>query len=405
MNTKLTRKALSRAFTQTQIFLGVAVVALVIAASVFFLRPSPKHTPVEVPPETSSKSGVVEIVQVEKGNRPITIEAYGTVQPHRKLTVLAEVKGRIIEQSPNLDAGGILKEGDVLLKIDPTDYIDAVEQARAQVENAEFNLVLEKGKKVIAEKEWELIDPTIKQGGIGKNLALRIPHVREKESALQASMSKLEKALVDLKRTVLRAPFNALVLEEFVEIGQVLSPQSQVATLISTDEYRILISIPYDELPWIKIPQNNEKEGGTRVTIIQEIGEGKTLKREGSVFRLMGNLDPNGRLAQVLVVVKDPLGLEHKEAREKEIPLLIGTHVKVEIEGPVLENVFQVPSSAIRDGNKVWIRNSKGRLEIHEVKVLSINKEKAIVDDSLNDGDEVVISSLPVAIQGMELRI
>jgi len=348
-------------------------------------------------------NALVEVVSVERGDKPITIEAYGTVQPNRKLTVLAEVKGRIIQQSPNLDAGGILKEGDVLLKIDPTDYIDAVEQARAQVENAEFNLVQEKGKKVIAEKEWKLIDPTLKQGGIGKNLALRIPHVREKESALQASMSRLDKALVDLKRTILRAPFNALVLEEVVEIGQVLSPQSHVATLISTDEYRILVSVPYDELSWIQVPQNDGREG-TRVKVIQDLGDGKTLEREGRVLRLMGNLDPNGRLVQVMVVVKDPLGLEKKEVKDKEIPLLIGTYVKVEMDGPVLKNVVQLPRSAIRDGNKVWIRNSEGRLEVRDVKVMSGNKETAIVDGALNDGDEVVISTIPVAIQGMDLE-
>lgn len=334
----------------------------------------------------------------------MTVEAYGTVQPHRKLTVLAEVKGRIIEQSPNLDAGGILKENDILLKIDPTDYIDAVEQARAQVENAEFNLVQEKGKKVIAEKEWQLIEPSLKEGGIGKNLALRIPHVREKESALQASMSKLEKALVDLKRTILRAPFNSLVLEEFVEVGQVLSPQSQVAVLVSTDEYRILVNVPYDDLSWIRVPQNNGQEG-TPVTVIQELGDGKILKRNGSILRFMGNLDPTGRLAQVMVVVKDPLGLEKKEQKEKEIPLLIGTYVKVEIEGPVLTNVVQLPRSAVREGNKVWVRNSKGRLEIRDIKVLSATKETAIVDGSLKDGEEVITSSLPVAIQGMELKV
>lgn len=381
--------------SQVLIAVCVIVAAIVITGVLFWMRPQ------AVKAISQENVALVETVVVKKEDRPIIVEAFGTVQPHRELTVFTEVKGKIIEQSPNLDAGGILKNGEVMLKLDPRDYIDAVEQARALVEKAEFNLVVEKGRKVIAEKEWELLDPSLKQGGFGKNLALRIPHIREKESTLQASISQFDKAVVDLKRTVIKAPFNALVLEEVVEVGQVLLPQTKVAVLVSTDQYRVQVSVPYSELSWIEIPRSGQVST-TPVEIIQEIGEGKTIKREGHVLRLMGDLDPNGRMAQLLIVIDDPLGLENKD--KSSIPLLLGTYVKVRLKGPVVQGVVVLSRNAIHEGNKVWVKNADNKLEVREVTVISGDQASVIIKDGLEDGDEVVVSSLPVAIPGMLLK-
>lgn len=382
-------------FSQTIVGIVIIFAAVLVAAALYFMKPSPEKGRPEIRPT------LVETILVEKEDKALKVAAFGTVQPHRKLTVQTEVKGRVIEQSPNLDAGGVLQAGEIMVKLDPRDYVAAVEQNRAKVEKAEFDLIVEKGRKLIAEKEWQLLDKSLKQGGLGKDLALRIPHLREKESALQAAQSSLEKSLVDLKRTILRSPFNALVIEEFVEIGQLLLPQTKVATIVSTDEFRVQVSIPYDQIASVKVPTKSETEK-TPVTVIQDIGSGETVKRQGYLLRLLGDLDPNGRMVQLLIVIDDPLNLENTES--DVIPLLLGTYVEVLFEGPVIPNVVEIPRLAVREGGNVWVMNKEGKLEIRKVEILSGDKHQVIIGKGLETGDSIVVSSISVPLEGMELK-
>lgn len=381
--------------SQAGIGIVIIVASLVVAAGLYYLRPSPEKA------KPATRATLVEALHVVKGPRALEVAAFGTVRPHRELALQVEVKGKVIELSKELDAGGILDKGEIMLKLDPRDYVAAVEQDRAKVEKAEFELIVEKGRKLVAEREWQLLDDSLKQGGLGKDLALRIPHLREKEAALQGTRSSLEKSLVDLKRTVIRAPFNALVIDEFVEVGQILSPQTKVATIVSTDEFRVQVSLPYDQLEWIRMP-TDLKEHPVKVAILQDIGDGEVITRQGRVLRYLGDLDPNGRMVQLIIVIDDPLNLEDKESTIP--PLLIGTYVEVLFQGPTMDNVIEIPRIAVRENKTVWVINQEGKLEIRKVEILSGDKQNVIIESGLEDGDKVVISNLTVAIPGMELK-
>lgn len=349
-----------------------------------------------------NESVSVDTLKIKKEKVSVSITSEGIVKPHRKLSILAEVKGRIIEQSPNLDPGGILSEGEILLKLDPRDYVVDVEKNRANVEKAEFELILEKGKKLVAEKEWQLLDPSLKQGGLGKDLALRIPHLREKEAALHAAQSSLEKSLVDLKRTLIRAPFNSLVLEEFVEKGQVILPQTKVAEVVSTDQFRIQVSVPYDQLYSIFPKMKNSKEK-VPVKVIEDLGSNKKLERDGYILRLLGGVDPNGRLVQVLVVVEDPLNLENHQTNQ--FPLLLGAKVKVQFGSTEVTNAIKLPKSAIHEDDRIWLKNKENKLDIKKVQIIKEDKDYVFIDGKeFEEGQQVIISDIPVSSLGMELR-
>lgn len=394
---RFTEKLLNISKRISQIIVGLAIIASAVVLSVILYLSKQEPKKIEETPLPS----LVETITVDQKNTPVTITAYGTVRPSRELTVQSEVSGRVIEQSPDLDEGGILKEGQIILKIDPRNYLTIVEQEKAAVAKAEYELKLERGKKVIAEKEWQLLDPSQKTSDIGRELALRIPNILEKEAALQAAKSKLEKALLDLNRTVLRAPFNAVVTEELVEVGQLLSPQTNVATLVSTDEFRVQVSIPFEDLFWISFPKE-DKDVGTEVKVIQDLGGGRIIIRQGNVIRLLGTLDPQGRMARVLVGIKDPLSLK-KENQDKP-PLLIDTYVQVQIQGSILKDVFVIPRKALREDNRVWVMNKDHELEIRDVTIANRTKDTIVISKGLHDQDKVIISQLPVAIPGMKLR-
>ncbi len=82
----------------------------------------------------------------------------------------------------------------------------------------------------------------------------------------------------------------------------------------------------------------------------------------GTVIKLLGELGAEGRMARVLVEIKDPLGLN--STGKKHSPLLIGEYVRMEIEGRQLKNVYRIPRTALRDNTRIWLVSNDGKLEI-----------------------------------------
>jgi len=364
-------------------------VTLLIASILFLTKPEPERT------EPVPKSTLVNIYSATMSDEPVILTAYGVVQANREVTLRSEVSGRVIEQSENLVVGGLTKKDEILLRLDPRDYLIIIEQEKANLEKAEFEIQVEKGRQVVAKREWEQLAPSIKITELSEELALRKPHLREKKAALEAAKSKLEKAKLDYQRTVIRSPLNAIVIEESVETGDYITPQNEITQLVATDEFRVQVSVPVNKLEWIQIP-------GGKVTVIQDLGKGQSKKREGTILRLLGNLDPSGRMARILVTIEDPLGLKNLQYRQN--PLLIGSYIRVEFEGPVLENIFVIPREAVREDNQVWIQTEDNTLDIRNINIVLRHKDVVYINKGLKEGEKIVISSLPLALPGMLLR-
>ena len=96
----------------------------------------------------------VDVAKVVKQNVYIEVQAQGTVTPVQETTILAEVKGRIIEVADAFHVGGFVSRDEVLLRIDPRDYQTRLLHAQAALESAESLLVQEKGRAQVALREW-----------------------------------------------------------------------------------------------------------------------------------------------------------------------------------------------------------------------------------------------------------
>lgn len=379
---------------QVQLSLMIISVTLLIALILILTKQSVGKEEIEIP------RTLVEVIIAKKGDERVSISAYGTVEANRTLNIHPEVSGQIVEKAPSFTKGGLIKANEMILKIDPRNYQIAVDQESAAVEKAEFELQVELGKQIVAEREWELLNPSIDiKTEIGEDLALRRPHLREKKAALAAAKSRLSKAELDLERTTIKSPFNALVIKKTVEEGEYITPQSEVATLVDTDQFRIQVSVPLSQLSWIVFPTEGEK--GSDVEIIQGFGNGHTYARQGSLTRLLGDIDPASRMARLLVGVEDPLGIDNPEY--KAHPLLIGSYVRVKIKGPVLKDVIVIPREALHEGNKVWIKGKDDKLEIRQVHILQRREDNVIIDEGLSDGEQIIMTNIPLAIPGTEL--
>ena len=355
---------------------------------------------------------LVEVITVHAQDEQARLQAYGTVRAHRELTLFPRVEGYVIAQHDDLIDGGLVRAGEVLLKIDPQDYRLAVDAERGNLVRAEFELQVEQGNQVVAHQEWDLLEPSIETSEMGRLLALRQPHLKEKRAAVDAAKSRLAQAELDLTRTVVSAPCNALVLKETVEIGQLVNARSAVATLVCTDAFRVEVSVPLNELGWVEFPNAAGSQPsehlpdaaakGSAVRIMRDLGNGESVQWTGWVEHLLGDVTENGRMARVLVLVSDPLGLRPGEGHRS--PLLLGEYVRVEILGPTLPQAIVLSRSSLREEERVWVYNAQGELEIRQVEVALRRRDSVLIQAGLADGDRVVTSSLPAALPGMRLQ-
>jgi RND family efflux transporter MFP subunit len=379
--------------------LAVAVLAGAGGLVHYLLRTKPEAERQETGPVAT----LVTVQAASPADVRVVVPAMGTVGPAQSVVLQPQVTGQIVEESANMRRGGRFAEGEVMLRIDPRDYELAVRQAQAGVERAEFDLRVEQGRQTIARREWAILEEDLVLSEADRDLALRQPHLRNAQAALDAAKSSLEQAQLALERTTIRAPFNCLVLRDFVDVGQLVSPQAQIAEAVGTDEAWVQVAVPVERLELIDVPDQDAggPERGSPARVVYATGSAGTTERQGHVLCICGDVEPAGRMARLLVAVEDPFGLNPKNGG---VPLLQSAYVRVEIQGPVLHDVFVLPRSALREGGQVWVMGDDGRLEVRDVSIAWRREGDVVVSDGLSDGDLVVTSMIPTPIPGMALR-
>ncbi len=382
--------------SSTPVYAPIAVILLALGAAFVLVKTSSRPQRTKRPP----KPALVEVIDVVMKDRATTVSAMGTIVPAQMVQLRPEVQGRIVRHADALVPGGVVKKGDTLVRIDAREYQLALDQARAAVLQNETQLKIEEGRREVASREWKLVGDPSKSTQTGRSLALREPQLASAKAAVASAKSSVERAQLNVDRTTVRAPFNAMVKEETVEVGQLVGPTSNLATLVGTDTFWVQVSVPVAELRWIDIPGVGGGEGA-RASVVQEVGK-TAVEREGRVLRLLGELDPKGRMARLLVEVKDPLGLE--KADEDDLPLLLGAYVRVDIEGRTLPRVAELPRRALRDGNAVWIAAPDDTLRIQDVRVSWRGRDVVFVDRGVSANDRVIVSRLATPIVGMAIR-
>ena len=420
---------------------SVLVVAILTAAgwvSYYWMT----HRPMATRRHPPARAALVEVRRVAPGSHPVTVKALGTVTAAQSMQLASRVAGEVVSISPEFVPGGRLTAGVVLARIDPRDFDLAVRQQQAEVlrrsaearqraadvrqresdvTRAQSNLTLEMGQQSVARREYELLGKPLATED--KDLILRRPQLQiaradcaAAEAALAAAkaVSKaaeaskaaaevdLEKARLDLQRTTIRAPFNAVVRTRLVDLGSQLAVGTPLASLVGSDEYWVEVSVPVDHLKWIRIPGVNGR-AGSPARVYHESAWGREARRLGTVKRLMADLEPQGRMARLLVSVTDPLSLRSSE--EEARPLILGAYVRVDISGPDLANVVRLPRTALRDGRRVWVMDPDKTLDIREVTIAWSGDEDVYVREGLADGEWVITSDLGAPVQGMALRL
>ncbi len=381
----------------TRFFIPVCIVVAALGVVKYQMENKPRarrQTP-------ARRARLVTVETVRQEDATATVEAMGTVKAARQTTLAPEVSGRVVRLNAEVVPGGLVDEGQELVHIDERDYEAVVERRRSELAQAEMNLRLEQGNQDVAREEYEMLDTDV--DGRDKELVLRKPQLRNTSAAVEAAKANLDKALLDVKRCTVKSPFNAIIQAKHVDVGKVVSPSTTLVTVTGTDEYWIEALVPVDKLRWIDIPRDGKGGKGSVVRIYDAFSWGRDAYRRGRVLRLQGHLEEKGRMAKLLVVIKDPLMLISEDT-DKPI-LLINSYVKMMIEGRRLKGVIPVDRAYVHNGDEIWVMNENNELEIRKLNILFSGKKKIFVNGGLQEGERIVTTNLSAAVEGMKLRV
>jgi RND family efflux transporter MFP subunit len=379
-----------------KLLVAAAIVVTAVGAFRYQMQTSPRARRRKPPRQAK----LVRVRPVEKSDCVTTVAGMGTVIPAQEVALKPQVTGKVVEISDDVIPGGVVQAGQKLVTIDHRDYEILVEQRRADVARAKKDLKVEQGNQAVAKQEYELLGEVVTEED--RELVLRQPQLAAAESALESAEAALDKAKLDLARCDIAAPFNAIVRRKHVDLGATVSLNSELVTLIGTDEAWVEVMVPITKLKWLDIPQSNGQDGAD-VEIYNPSIWGSGRHRIGRVIRLAGELETQGKMAKLVVAVDDPFCLKPENSGKPQ--LLMGSYVSAEIRGRMLTSVFAIDWSHLREKDTVWIMDDKGQLQIRPVEIAYEGPEQVYVSNGLSESEQLVVTDIAAPVAGMPLKV
>jgi len=412
----------------TKAIIQIVLVVLVIGAGVLggtqlmLLKEEPAKE------QRTSLGPLVEVVAVERTDVPLTISGHGTVAAKTMAQIVPQVAGRVVETHPNLATGGFVKADDPLLRIDDSDYTLAASRAEAELEatltaiaTAEAQITEAKTRLTDALDDLERTK-TLRDRGVATDREVTKAKVtvdviesqlNTAQSALnnaraQRSLAKVavEQAKLNLERTVVSLPFDAIVVSERVDVGQFITAGQSVGEVYGTAAVEIAVPLEDHHLRWFETVPIASQAGGAaeaklpKATVHAEFF-GRRCEWPGRVVRTEANVDARSRMVHVVVEVRDPFrNVEHNQT-----PLMPGVFTERDITGRTLTGVLPLPRYAVRDKQTVWTVDADNKLHIRAVEIARRDRERVYISGGIEAGDRVVISGLDVVVEGMTVRV
>jgi len=339
---------------------------------------------------------LVQVTPAEHGTFQPTLVALGSVRPERDVVLQPRVSGQILEVGADFLPGRVVSQGDVLVRIDPADARNQLAQRRAELEQAQAALALERGRQTVARIERDQI-----QGELSADqeaLILREPQLQSTQAQVASARAAVKQAELDLARTTVRAPFNALVLERSANVGSQVSPSVPLGRLVGVDQYWVELTLPASRLRHLQIDPDGQN--GSPVRVRDRGAWPPDTTRQGVLTSVVRQVDDQTRLARLLVRIDDPLALSDS-TRGPE--LLAGAWVEARIDARELRDVVRIRREHLRKGDTVW-EMVDGKLTIRQVTVELEDAEHAYITEGLEPGASVVTTDLSTVTEGAPLR-
>ncbi len=400
------------------------------------------------PPAESRKTEPalrVTVTTVQPMDFAVSITGYGDVRTVEFAPLSAEVAGRIEAVHRRLHVGATIARGEALIRIDPANYEAALRQAQASADQLRQRIRRLREQSLIDARRLKTLQRSVelargeferrrrlyerdKVGSrsavdtaeqsyntardradqVAENVKLYPLQIAETEGALRAAEAALSLAQKNLKRCVVRAPFNGRIKKKSVEPGQYVTPGKPLVTL--ANDALLEIQVPLnsrDARRFLRFESRPSDDPGAWFNRLQPVDCRIRWTEDPGEHVWRGRLDRVVRFddkTRTLVVAVRISGRDARGSLPRGLPLVEGMFCSVEIPGRVLPGVFSLPRWAVTFQNTVYVAE-KGRLKTVPVKVARIQGDRAYVSDGLSPGQQVITTRLINPLENSLLQV
>ncbi|MFN3710717.1 MAG: efflux RND transporter periplasmic adaptor subunit [Alishewanella aestuarii] len=335
---------------------------------------------------------LVNTIELAPQDLTYRIASQGTVSPKLETTLMSEVNGRIIRVAENFVAGGFFKKGDLLVQVEPADYLTAVKAAEAALAGAKAQLEEERARARVAETEWRSFTE-----GKAPALGLRQPQLASALANVQSKEAELERAQRDLARTEIRAPYDGMVRSRMANLGQFISRGSQLGMILGTEVAEVRLALTDTDFGFL--PQQQAQVQQIPVILSATIA-GQPLQWQANIVRTEGVLDERSRVIYAVAEIQDPYQREGTG-----IPLQFGRFVQAQISGIAATQVTKVPRHLLRPGNQLLVVDAEQQLQFRQVQLSRADADFAYIGSGFEAADRLVISPVTNPLAGTQVRL
>ncbi|WP_318461256.1 efflux RND transporter periplasmic adaptor subunit [Photobacterium leiognathi] len=385
--------------------LPLVIIAIFIALSVLLLnnkkRPEQQKAQVRTP--------VLEVIRIEKQDVQLSVNSYGVVEPKYKAEVVSEVIGSVNYISPDFAVGKFVSKGDLLARLDDSDYHADLAQAEASLAQAQAKLKEEIARGKVAKKILRDVSPNKKTA-----LGLREPQRKQEEANVKFAKAGVERAKRNLAKTEIRAPFDALVKMKSINMGSYLTQGKLIGELYGTETAEIRLPITPNSFSYLDLNRLDSR----KLNIEAQYGDIQINHWAAKLVRNEGIIDKDNRMIYLIAEVDDPYNLKSPldkpsiksitslstSSPSLSLPVLqFGTFVTTTIQGKKVKDVIKLPRHVVRL-EQVIVVDSQNKTQTRQVNVVRSDNENAYVIGGLEDGEFVSLISSDSLIDGTEVK-
>ncbi len=341
--------------------------------------------------ETEDKEQVdtrpaVAIEALRPINYQVGINSYGELMPLESTNLAAQVSGEVISWHPNFIAGGVVKRGDVLFSIEKDTYEAALLLAQANLSSAEASLIQEQALARVAKEEAKTL-PAARV----TDLYLRKPQVMSAQAAVKSARAQLRIAQRDLENCEITAPYDALVVNRNIGVGDFVNTGTVAAVLNNIETAEVTFPIAGFDSRFLT---SNIIDSDAQISIQGDAN----IRRVGKIHRDVGIVDSATRMSHLVARIEDPYAL-----RSDKPVMKFGSYVDVDFKGTELQNVYKISQDLVNN-RTLWVLDDENKL--HAQPVIVLREEGADFIISADFTTSKMVTTLPEYPQeGMEVKI
>jgi len=363
------------------LIVAILSLAIAVAAGLWQIKPPPDTKPV------GDIELLVDVQTLEAGSYSFTIESQGTVRPLTETILSAEVSGSIVSVSPKFVAGGVFAAGEELMRIDPTNYVGALQQAEALVKQRQIEF---DGAKTLRTKGYRAE-----------------AEFAAADAALATAKANLIRAKRDLNRTRIQLPYEGMVRSRSANLGQFVNIGKELAVVFATDIAEVRLPLTDQDLAFVHLPDASEitasgsSANGPMVTLAA-VQRGRMTTWTARIVRSEGVVDERARVTYAVARINHPYRLHGDRGQEPALPM--GTFVRASIKGATIDAAVRLPRVALRRKNEAIFVDEENRIRIRTIQVIRSDAEYAYVAGDALVGERISLTAIESPINGLKVR-